>query len=107
MGVLKLRAVDLDYRAGIPEQNFGGGFDDAGLPRPGGTQKEQIAHWASRRVQTGTENLVEVDHGLKCFVLPDDLAVESCFKIARFQAALGWVEFLCFRRHGSPRRCRL
>src|ERR1700722_20250038 len=87
MGVLKLRTVDFDYRAGITEQNFGGGFDDAGLPCPGGAQKEQIAHRASRRVQTSTENLVQVDNGLKCFVLAHDLAVESCFKIARFQAA--------------------
>src|SRR5260370_35067869 len=77
MRMLKLAAVDLDYRAGIPKQNLRGGFHDARLSRPGGTEVQKTAYRAPWRVQTGTEELVQVHHRLHRFLLPHDLGANA------------------------------
>src|SRR5882762_8157168 len=62
MRMLKFTAVDLDDRTGVPKQNLSGGFHDARLSGPCGSQKQEAPYRAPRRIQTGTENLEQVDH---------------------------------------------
>jgi len=73
MGMLKLTAVNLDYRAGIPKQDPGRSFHDARLSGPGGTEEQETPYRAPWRVQAGTEYLIQVHHRLHRFLLPDDL----------------------------------
>src|SRR6266852_9395697 len=63
MRVLKLRAIHLDHRPGIPKEDLRGRFHDARLSRPGRPQKQQVPHRTTRRVQSGTENLKTCQQG--------------------------------------------
>ena len=48
VAVLKLGAVDLENRAGVADERFGGGFDQPGLARPGGSEETENFRWAGR-----------------------------------------------------------
>src|SRR5713101_3860887 len=92
MRMLKLAAVDLDYRAGIPKQNLRGGFHDARLSGPRGTEEQKTAYRAPRRVQTGTEDLVRIDHRLHRFLLPHDLGAQCLLKLHRLRTTSSRIE---------------
>src|SRR5882762_10957746 len=89
MRMLKLTAVDLDYRAGIPKQNLRRGFHDARLSGPGRTEEQKTPYRSPRRVQAGTEHLVQVYHRLHCFFLPDDLRAQRLLEFHRFRHLVG------------------
>src|SRR5438876_12438582 len=59
VGVLELRAIDLDDRAGIPKQDLRRRFDDAGFSGSSGPQKQQVPYRAPRRIQAGAKHLVQ------------------------------------------------
>ncbi len=92
MGVLKLCAIDPDDRPGISKQDLGGRFHDACLSRTRRTQKQQIPHWAPRRIQAGAKHLVQVDERLNRLFLPDNLRSQRRLKINRIRTALAWIE---------------
>jgi hypothetical protein len=114
VGVLKFGAIYFDDGAGVAEENFGGGFDDARFAGTGGPEEEQVAHGTARRVQASTKNLVEIDQRLHAFFLANDLGAESVMKITRVVAADAGIELLlrgCFHGfhplpEGTPRTLR-
>src|SRR6478672_2468162 len=87
VGVLELRAVDLDASARVAEERLGQSFDDAGFPGPGGPQEQKIAYRASRRIQPGQEHLVDLHDFFDGLILPDDLATQSGVELPRVVAA--------------------
>jgi len=58
VGMLKFGAIHLNYRAGIPEENLRGRFDDTRFARSGRSQEQQVADWPSLRVQSGAKDLM-------------------------------------------------
>src|SRR5215468_7431432 len=89
--VLEFGAVHLNDQAGITEENFRGGFDDAGLAGTRGTQEKKIADRATWRVQPSAEDLVEVNESLYPFFLANDAGAKRLMKIAGIVAADGRV----------------
>jgi hypothetical protein len=79
--VLELGAIDLDAGAGIAEQRFGERLDDASLARPSRPEKEQIAHRASRGIQSGQEHLINFDDLFYRRILANDLAAKAGFEV--------------------------
>src|SRR6516165_3235759 len=92
VGVLKLRAIDLDNRAGIPKQDLRRRFDDARFSGSGGPQKQQVPYGASRRIQAGAKHLVQVNQRLYGLFLTHNLRSQCRLKINRIRAALAWIE---------------
>jgi hypothetical protein len=90
--VLELGAINLEHRARIAEQHFRRGFDDARLPRPGGSEEQQVAHGTSRRVQPGAKHLVQIHHRLHRFVLPYDLAAHASIEILGLETSARRVQ---------------
>src|SRR6267143_3135516 len=85
--MLKLAAVNLDYRSGISKQNLRGGFHDAGLSGPGWTEEQKTPYRAPWRVQAGTEHLVQVHHRLHRFILSDDFRAQRLLEFHGFRTA--------------------
>src|SRR6266481_5350260 len=98
MRVLKFRAVHLDYRSALSEQNLCRRFHNARLARTGRSQKQQISHRAARRVQSGAEDLIEVHQRLHPFFLADDPPPQRILKIARRGTPLSRVQLLSVGR---------
>src|ERR1700694_2623172 len=90
--MLEFRAVHLDYRASIAEQNFSGGFHDARLPRTRGPQQQQAANRAAWRVQSGAETLVKPNQRLNAFLLANDSRAQRRFEIHRSGASFTRIE---------------
>src|SRR5260370_10718016 len=93
MGVLKFRAVDLDYRAGVSKENLGGGFHDARLARTGRPEKKQIPYRTARRIQSGAKDLVQVHQCLHTLFLSDNFPPQRGLEIDRVRAALVGIEW--------------
>src|SRR5271157_297506 len=87
VGVLEFGAVDLDDGAGAAEENFGGGFNDAGLAGAGGADKKQIADGAPGGVESSGEDLEQLDEGLNAVVLADDFRAQGILKLNGVPAA--------------------
>src|SRR5229473_2203983 len=85
--MLEFGAVDFDDGAGAAEENFGRGFDDAGLAGAGGAEEEQIADGAAGGVETGGENLEQLDERLDAVVLADDFRAQRVLKFNGVRAA--------------------
>ncbi len=99
MRVLELRAIDLDYRAGVAKEDLGGRFHDARLTRTGRPQEQQVANGAAGRVQSSAKNLEHVHEGLHALFLADDLCPQRRVKITRIAASYGWIQLMadgCF-----------
>src|SRR6267142_1402824 len=94
VGVLELRAIDLDHRAGIPKKDFRGRFHNARLSRTGRTEEQQVTHRTAGRVQSGAEHLEHVNEGLHTFFLPYDLCAQGSVEITRVGASDGWIQLL-------------
>ena len=92
VGVLELRAIDLDDRAGIPKQDLRRRFDDAGFSGSSGPQKQQVPYRAPRRIQAGAKHLVQVNQRLYGLFLTHNLRSQRRLKINRVRAALAWIE---------------
>src|SRR6267143_679646 len=92
--MLKFGAIHLNYRAGIPEENLRGRFDDPRFARPGRSQEQQVADWPSLRVQSGAKDLIYVYQRLNSFFLPDDLGPHGTVEITCHLAADCRVQFL-------------
>src|SRR5437867_1700301 len=92
MRMLKLTAVNLDYRAQIAKQNLRSGFHDARLSGSGGTEEQKTRYGPPRRVQASAEDLVQVHHGLHGFLLPDNLRAQRCVEFHRFRTAKSRIE---------------
>src|SRR5215467_12009435 len=90
--VLKLRAIYLDNRPGVPKQDFSGRFHNSCLSGSCGTEKQQVSDRAARRIQAGAKHLVQVDDRLHSLFLPDNLRPQRGMKINRVRAALAWIE---------------
>src|SRR4051812_17692940 len=80
MAVLKLSAIDLDHRARILEQSFGGRFDDSRLTRAGGPQEKKVADRAARSTHPREVHLVDVDNLLDGLVLTDNHPAQITFE---------------------------
>src|ERR1700692_3073648 len=87
VGVLEFGAVDFDDGAGAAEENFCGGFDNAGLAGAGGPEEEQIADGAAGRVESSGENLEQLDESLNAVILADDFRTQSVLKFNGVRAA--------------------
>src|SRR6267154_2899688 len=94
MRVLEFRAIDLDYRAGVPKQDFRSCFHDARLSRSCRPQKKQVSHRTAGRVQSGAKDLKHVYEGLHAFFLTDDLGPQGSVKITSVIAADGWIQLM-------------
>ena len=107
VGVLKLRAIHFDYRAGVPKQYFRRRFHDTSLSRTRGTKKQQVAHRTARRIQPRAENLEHVHEGLYALFLSHNLGTQRRMEIARIIAANRWIQLLSdggfHRINPSPR----
>ena len=80
VAVLKLRAIDLDDRAGVLHQRFGGGFHDARLTRSGGPEEQEVSDRTPGRRHAGQMHLINVDDLLDGFVLTDNHSAQAGFK---------------------------
>src|ERR1700730_12842177 len=101
MRMLEFRAVYLDQRPRVAEQNLRGRFHDtclAGARRP---QEHQIPHGPSRRVQARAKHLIEVDQRLHAFVLSDDLCAQRGLKFQRVRASLIWIKWQYMFSHAA------
>src|SRR5438045_1796912 len=94
MRMLEFRAIYLNNRSGIAEQNLRRCFHDARLARAGGPEKEQIAYWPSWRVQPGAKYLIQVHQRLYSLFLTDDFRPQGAFKVTRVVAADARIELL-------------
>src|SRR5262245_21345518 len=92
--MLEFRAIDLDNRARVAEENLGSGLNDAGLARTGRPEEPQITHRASWRIQAGTEYLEHIDQRLHTLFLPHNLRTQRAVKIPGVVAADCWVQLL-------------
>src|SRR5260370_20766786 len=101
MRMLKLAAVNPDYRARIAKQDFRGGFHDARLSGPSGTEEQKTRYRPLRRVQAGTEDLVQVHHGVHGFFLLDDLRAQGRVEFQRFRTAKSRIENDRLSTHGE------
>ena len=72
VAVLKLGAVDLDDRARILQQRFGGGFDDARLAGTGRTQEQEVSDRTARGAHARQMHLIDVDDLLDRLILSDN-----------------------------------
>src|ERR1700686_4631076 len=103
MRMLEFRAIHLDDGSGIPTEKVRRGFHDGPFARAGRPQKQQIANWPPRRIQTGAEDLVQVHKGLYAFLLPDDLGPQGSLKVLRVAAPDAWIQLMS---HGGSHRFR-
>src|ERR1700674_2219220 len=92
MRVLKFRAINLGDRAGLAKENLRSRFHDARLPRAGRPEKQQIPYRAAWRVQSGTEDLVQVYQRMDALFLSDNFCSQRGLEIDRVRAALVGVE---------------
>src|SRR5689334_9171278 len=83
MRVLKLRAVDLHYSAGVAVQRLRRGFRDARLAGASRSGEEEIPNRASRRIQAGHVHLVNRDHGTNSLFLTNNTTTEHLFEDGR------------------------
>ncbi len=91
VGVLEFRAIDFDDGARAAKQNFRRRFHDArfaGARRP---EEQQVANRTARGIQSGGEDLEELDERLHALVLPDDLGTQRLLKLDGFRAAYIWI----------------
>ena len=87
MRMLKFGAVDFDTSMRISEERLRDGLDHARLAGAGRPQKQKIADGPTRRIQTGEKHLIDLGDLLHGWVLADDLAPQSGFKIQRLATA--------------------
>src|SRR5882672_1548555 len=92
--MLKFSAIHLNYRAGIPEENLRGRFDNTRFARSGRPQEQQVADWPSLRVQSGAKDLMQVYKRLNCFFLPDDFGLHGTVEVTCNLAADCRVQLL-------------
>ena len=92
VGVLELRAVHLDHRARIAEQDLSRGFHDARLARAGGAEEQQVPYGPAGRAHSGAEDLIQVHHRADGFFLPDDLVAQGGLEFLRLHAAKRGIE---------------
>src|SRR6266478_9047403 len=93
MGVLKLRAIHLDHRAGVSKENLGSRFHDARLARTGRPEKQQISYRTAWRIQSGAKDLVQVHQCLHTLFLSDNFPPQRGLEIDRVRAALVGIEW--------------
>src|ERR1700739_2753411 len=85
--VLEFGAVDFDDGAWAAEENFGGGFDDAGLAGAGGAEEEQVADRPTGGVEPRGKDLEQLDERLNAVVLADDFRAQGILKFNGVRAA--------------------
>src|SRR5678816_1211042 len=93
VAVLELRAVDLDDRARVLEQYFGGSLDDTGFARTRGAQEQKVPDRTSGRVHSRQMHLVDVDDLLDRLILPYDHPMESRLQLCRVPPGLPGVQW--------------
>ena len=101
VGMLKLRAIDLDAGMRVAEQRLGHRFHHPRFARAGRAQKKQVAHRTSRRIQSRQKHLVDLGHLFNSLVLPYDAAAQCGFKFPSIVAAAVRVQ------HGSQIRSHI
>src|SRR5882757_3940747 len=94
--MLEFRAVDLNDRARIAEQNLGRRFHDACLARAGRPEEQQIAYRAPWRVQAGAENLEHIHQCLHTLFLPHNLRAQRAMEIPGVVAADCRIQLLSY-----------
>src|SRR5713226_2385841 len=94
MRMLEFRAIDFDHRSCVSKQNFRRRFHNARLAGPRWSQKQQIPYWPPRRVQTGTEDLVQVDQRLHTLFLPDNFRPQRALKVSGIAAPDGGIQLV-------------
>src|ERR1700720_3002746 len=85
--MLKLRAVDLDHRARVSEQDLRRRFHDTRFARARRSEEQQVPHWPSGRAHSGAEHLVQVHERTDSLFLPDYFAFEGGLKFLRLDAS--------------------
>jgi hypothetical protein len=83
MGMLKLSTINLDAGASIAEQRSRHDFYDSGFAGAGRSQKQQISHGASRRIEASQERLVDLHHVFYGLILTDNFPVQGIRKFSR------------------------
>src|SRR5580765_2330469 len=94
MGMLELGAIDLNHGPWVAKQNLRRSFHDSRLTRTGRTEEQQVADRAPRRVQSGTEHLIEVHQRLHALFLAHDLRPQRTFKIPCLVASYCRIQLL-------------
>src|SRR5579872_5472061 len=92
--MLEFCAINLDDGARISKQNLRSRFHDPRLARASGSEEEQVPDGPPRRVQSRTEDLIQVHQRLHPFRLSDDLRAQRSLKIASICASDGWIQLL-------------
>src|SRR5262249_1863402 len=78
----KLSTINLYTGASIAEQRLRHSFHDAGLAGTGRPQKQQITHWASRRIESSHEHLEDLHDIFDGLVLTDNSPVQGIGKFS-------------------------
>src|ERR1700681_2187192 len=81
MAVLKLRAINLDYRSRILQQGFGGCLYDASLSGTCRPQEQEVSDRPAGRRQSRQVRLVSPHDLVNCFLLSNDEVPESIFQV--------------------------
>src|SRR5438876_10069081 len=91
VGVLELRAIDLDDRAGIPKQDLRRRFDDAGFCGSIGPEKQQVPYRVRRRIQAGAKYLVQFNQRMYSLFVTPNLRSQRLLKINRVRSTVAWI----------------
>src|SRR5258706_3580170 len=92
--VLELRAIHLDYRARVSEQNFSRRFHDARFSRACRPQEQQVPHRTPGRAHPRAVDLIQVHQRADSLFLPDDLASEGGLKLLRLHTSKRGIQCL-------------
>src|SRR6266700_462187 len=92
MRMLEFRAVHLDHRSRIPEENLRGCLHNARLPRPRWPQKQQIPHRTPARAHPRAEYLREVHERADALFRSNDRLAERMLEFLRLDASQGRIQ---------------
>ena len=102
--MLKLRAINFNYRVRVSEQNLRRGFHDPRLARPGRSQEQHISDWAARRTHASAKHLIQIRYRPNPVFLAHNPTAKRAFEFLRFVAMAAWIELGLFLSHRSPNR---
>jgi hypothetical protein len=110
VAVLKLRAIDLNERARVPEQDLGRSLYHAGFSRSRRSKEQQISDRPSGHRHARQVDLIHVHDAPDRAILPHNLGKQSALEIENFRAPHLRIQENIFRnqrlRHGSVPPCR-
>src|SRR5260370_42560524 len=91
MAVLKLRAIDLDYRSRIFQQGLGSRLDNASFSGAGRPQEQKVSDRPADGRQSREVRLISPHDLVNCLVLSNEEVTEFVLQILRLPSRPGGV----------------